>query len=65
MSKIEEIQMKFIYPHESEWDYENVELAMKEYAEWYAKKCLYLADVQINVYEEIVHATDLKLPEHE
>ena len=58
IAKIQKIQFEvFIY--------NDVIEAMKEYAEYYAKKCLYLADEEINAYNNITHPTDLELPEHD
>lgn len=46
-------------------DYETLISCIQTYAEFYAKKCLKLADYQINATEEIVHPTELTLPKHD
>lgn len=77
MTKIEEILQENVHvpKHGSdpEWTEDNVRIAMKEYAEYYAKKCLEITalnvdcgnieDWQYDIVRESI--LNIKLPEHE
>lgn len=76
MTKIEEIFQKHIDPHNQVLEhlyfkkikgYEAIEDAMKEYAEWYARKCLEIAESHIfeEVYCAEIYPTEIKLPPHD
>lgn len=71
MTKIEEILNKYRditrwpeYPEILENEYIQ---AMKEYAEWYAQKCLEIAESHIfeEVYCAEIYPTEIKLPPHD
>lgn len=82
MTKIENLIQEFVDPHVFKINgYEALQFVMKEYAEWYAKKCLDTiaknihfeyadTDVEGYLHKEIVgldyeKTFDLKLPRHE
>lgn len=76
MTKIEELMNSVIvdnpvYP-EQYFSIENIEKIMKEYAEFYAKKCLKIASKQADIHPmrayNVVNEktiTEINLPEHD
>lgn len=67
MTKIEEILNKYRditrwpeYPEIFESEYIQ---AMKEYAEWYAKRCLEIAESNVTICQ--IFPTEIKLPPHD
>lgn len=73
MTKIEEMIQKHVDPHVFIKGYGGLEDAMKEYAEYYAQKCLEIAAVDADCYDrgyDLGHGVDpnsilnIKLPEH-
>jgi len=75
MNKIEELIQKHVDPHVFIKGYEGLEEAMKEYAEYYARKVLEVAIREANVIDVSWGAGEcevdpdsiinIKLPEHE
>lgn len=64
MTKIEELIESIRQTGESQDFYEYaIERIMKEYAEWYALKCLYKANDY--VFSSSIFIGDIELPEHE
>jgi len=62
MSKITEIIENNVFcVSEAEGDYEEVANAMREYAEWYANKCLALVDKM----PQEIPIMSFQLPNHE